>query len=969
MTDGTERKDSGAKDGGQPRNKLTLTRTTNAGAVRQSFPHGKGKTVAVEVVEKRVIRPPGAPGGPPRAAGAGASAPRAGGAAAAKPAPAGSQSEQELAKRRAMLAANKDAETERLRREEEKAAQRQRLLEAQQRAAQGGSSAEAEAPAPVVVEAPAARQSVEPPAVEVAPTPAPEPEPQPEPQAEVVAAPEPAPAPEPPPAPTKLKILTPAPPQEPAPASADAAAPAPAVPRAPRIGDVVPRNIIQPIARPERGEPQAERGGNAGASGGSNAGGGNANQQARSGGQGGGQSGGQSGNQGGGQNAGQGGGGLARLVDSKAIRREPIVPVTKAKPPREQQFRGKLTLDMVERMNEGDDERARSLSSVRRAREKEKQRRSQAGQQEQKVSRDVVIPEMITVADLANRMAMRGNDVIRFLFKQGTIVTLNAMLDADTAQIVAEEFGHTVKRVAETDIEEGLVGGIDDDGDLAARPPVVTVMGHVDHGKTSLLDALRQTDVAAGEAGGITQHIGAYQVRLKGGQRVTFLDTPGHAAFSSMRARGAQVTDIVVLVVAADDGVMPQTIEAITHAKAAKAPIVVAVNKIDKPDAQPEKVLNELLRYEIVPESMGGDVPVVNVSALKRTGLEDLVETILLQAEVMDLRANPDRPAEGVVVEAKLDRGRGPVATVLVKRGTLKRGDIVIAGAQWGRVRKIVNERDQELALAGPAEPVEIMGLEGAPDPGDVMVVVDSEARAREVTSYRQRIRREKAAAPTARVSLEQLMARKDVGAKELSLVIKADVQGSAEAISGALEKMSTDEVRARIVASTVGAINESDVLLAKASNAPIIGFNVRASKEARDLAERENVEIRYYAIIYDVIDDVKGVMSGLLAPIQRETFLGNAQILEVFQITKVGRVAGCRVTEGKMQRGARIRLLRENVVIHEGGKLNTLKRFKDDVNEVANGQECGMSFENYQDIKPGDLIECYLLETVQRTL
>jgi translation initiation factor IF-2 len=907
MTDGTERKDTGAKDGAAPRSKLTLTRTTNAGAVRQSFPHGKGKTVAVEVVEKRVIRTPGAPGAPLRTQ-AGAAArptPASSPAAPAKPAAptpssappsAGGLSEQEMAKRRAALAASKDAESDRLRREEEKALQRQRLLEAQQRAAQSAQ--------PQVVEA-------------VEPEPEPEPEPvvevQPEPVIEVAPVVEAAPQLEPQ-APTA---------------------------RTPRIGDVVPRNIItprtpEPAAAPSAPGARAPGGG----------GGGNTNT-----------------------GGGGGGGGGARLVDAKTLRREPIVPATKTKPAREQQFRGKLTLDMVERMNEGDDERARSLSSVRRAREKEKQRRTAAGQQEQRVSRDVIIPEMITVADLANRMAMRANDVIRFLFKQGTVVTLNAMLDADTAQIVAEEFGHTVKRVAETDVEEGLGGADDAPEQLAPRPPVVTVMGHVDHGKTSLLDALRQTDVAAGEAGGITQHIGAYQVRLKDGQRVTFLDTPGHAAFSSMRARGAQVTDIVVLVVAADDGVMPQTIEAINHAKAANATIVVAVNKIDKPEAQPEKVLNELLRYEIVPESMGGDVPVVNVSALKRIGLEDLVETILVQAEVMDLKANPDRPAEAVVVEAKLDRGRGPVATVLVKRGSLKRGDIVIAGAQWGRVRKIVNERDQELAIAGPSEPVEIMGLEGAPDPGDSLVVVENEARAREVTTYRQRIRREKAAAPTARVSLEQMMARKDAGAKEMSLVIKADVQGSAEAIATALDKLGTDEVKARIVAATVGAINESDVLLAKASNAPIIGFNVRASKEARDLAERENVEIRYYAIIYDVIDDVKGVMSGLLAPIQRETFLGNAQILDVFQIARIGRVAGCRVTEGKMQRGARIRLVRDNVVIHEGGKLNTLKRFKDDVNEVPNGQECGMSFENYQDIKPGDLIECYLLETVQRSL
>jgi translation initiation factor IF-2 len=654
----------------------------------------------------------------------------------------------------------------------------------------------------------------------------------------------------------------------------------------------------------------------------------------------------------------------------------PVAPVKPAKPTRGEPLRraGKLTLDMVERMTEGDDEKVRSLAAMRRAREKERERRMGAmrGQDSGKVVRDVVVPEVITVQELANRMAERVADVVKYLMKQGQMVRVNDTLDADTAELIVTDFGHSVKRVAESDIEIGLEGDADAPETLTPRPPVVTVMGHVDHGKTSLLDSLRQSDVAAGEAGGITQHIGAYQVRLKDGQRVTFLDTPGHAAFSSMRARGAQVTDIVVLVVAADDGVMPQTIEAINHAKAAGVPMIVAVNKIDKPDAKPERVVNELLQHEIVAESLGGETQIVNVSAIKRTGLDDLVETILLQAEILDLKANPDRSAEAVVVEAKLDRGRGPVATVLVQRGTLKRGDIVVAGAAWGRVRALVNERGQQISAAGPSEPAEIMGLEGVPDPGDQLVVVENENRAREVVEYRQRVKREKAGVGGGgpRASLEQMMARfKDNTAKELPVVIKADVQGSAEAISGALEKLGTEEVRARVLQSTVGAINEADITLAKASGAPVIGFNVRASKEARDLAEREGVEIRYYAIIYDVIDDIKGVMSGMLAPIQRETFLGTSRVLEVFQISKIGRVAGCRVEEGKMQRGARIRLLRDNVVIHEGGKLNTLKRFKDDVNEVQTGQECGMSFENYQDIKQGDVVECYLLETVQRSL
>jgi translation initiation factor IF-2 len=654
--------------------------------------------------------------------------------------------------------------------------------------------------------------------------------------------------------------------------------------------------------------------------------------------------------------------GARRGAAGKAVSR------TKGEPKRRE---GRLTIQAV--AGDGDTaERMRSLASVRRAREREKEKRTKGvgGADQARVAREVVIPDAITVQDLAQRMATRSVDIIKYLMRQGTMLTINDVLDADTAELIASEFGHTVKRVSESDVETGFLAEEDVADDTQPRPPVVTVMGHVDHGKTSLLDALRAADVAGGEAGGITQHIGAYQVRLPNGERVTFLDTPGHAAFSAMRMRGANVTDIVVLVVAADDGVMPQTIEAINHARAAGAPIIVAVNKMDKPDANPTRVINELLQHEVVVESLGGETQLIEVSALKKTGLDQLIEAILLQAEVMDLRANPDRAAEGVIIEAKLDRGRGPVATVLVERGTLKRGDIVVAGQAWGKVRALVNERGEQIPAAGPSEPVEILGLDQAPPPGEPFATVENEARARELTEYRIRQRREKQiGAPTASASLAEMMAKlQNKQVKELALVIKADVQGSAEAIAGSLEKLGNEEVRARIIHSGVGAITESDVQLAKGSGAPIVGFNVRASKQARDLAEREGVEIRYYAIIYDLIDDLKGVLSGMLSPIQRETWLGNATVLEVFNITKVGNVAGCRVTEGVVRRGAKVRVIRDNVVITEMGTLNNLKRFKDDVAEVISGQECGMNYSS-QDIKPGDVIECFTVETVARTL
>jgi len=628
--------------------------------------------------------------------------------------------------------------------------------------------------------------------------------------------------------------------------------------------------------------------------------------------------------------------------------------------------RGRLTL--VTALN-ADEERERSVAAFRRRVQRMTGHRQT--EQKEKLLREVTIPETITIQELANRMAERAVDVIRLLMKQGQMVKITDVIDADTAQLIAEEMGHTVKRVAESDVEEGLFDVPDDPATLEPRPPVVTIMGHVDHGKTSLLDAIRSANVVSGEAGGITQHIGAYQVTAPSGAKITFIDTPGHAAFTAMRARGAKVTDIVVLVVAADDGVMPQTIEAINHAKAAKVPLIVAINKIDKPDAKPERVRTELLQHEVQVESMGGEVLEVEVSALKKLNLDKLLETIGLQAELLDLKAAVDRPAEGTVIEAKLDRGRGPVATVLVQRGTLKVGDIIVAGAESGRVRALVSDTGAAVQKAGPAMPVEVLGFNGTPEAGDRLAVVENEARAREITDYRARQKREKMAARSTgmRGSLEQMMSQlKTAGRKEFPLVVKADVQGSLEAIVGALDKLGTEEVGARILHAGVGGISESDVTLAEAFNAAIIGFNVRAHKEASEAADRAGIEIRYYNIIYDLVDDVKKAMSGLLAPTLRETMLGNAVILEIFNVSKVGKVAGCRVTDGTVERGANVRLIRDNVVIHEG-KLSQLKRFKDDAKEVLAGQECGMAFESYQDMRVGDVIECYRVETIQRTL
>jgi translation initiation factor IF-2 len=647
-----------------------------------------------------------------------------------------------------------------------------------------------------------------------------------------------------------------------------------------------------------------------------------------------------------------------------APKAEVRVPKTKAAEP---DHRHKLTV--VSALTSDDsDSRARSMAATRRR--QEKFRRSQMQEVREKISREVILPETISIQELASRMAERAVDLVKYLMKQGQMMTPGDIIDADLAELLAAEFGHTVKRVADSDVEEGFFNVIDDHGDKKSRAPVVTIMGHVDHGKTSLLDAIRKTNVVSGEAGGITQHIGAYQIE-RNGQKITFIDTPGHAAFTAMRARGAQATDIAILVVAADDAVMPQTIESINHAKAAGVPIIVAINKVDKHDADPQKVRTGLLQHEVFVESLGGETLDVEVSAKTGLGLEKLLEAILLQSEVLELKANPDRPAEGVVIEAKLEKGRGSVATVLIQAGTLRIGDIIVAGSEWGRVRALVTDKGDHVKEALPSMPIEVLGLQGPPQAGDRLAVVDSEARAREISDYRQHKNREKVVAKQAgsRGSLEQMMTQlSSAGTKEFPLLIKGDVQGSIEAIAGALDKISTDEVRARIIHSGAGAITESDISLASASNAAIIGFNVRANAQARDAAAKEGIEIRYYNIIYDLTDDVKAAMSGLLTPERRETFLGNAEILEVFNITKVGKVAGCRVTDGKVERGMGVRLLRDNVVIHEG-KLKTLKRFKDEVLEVQTGQDCGMAFEGYEDLRQGDIIECFRVESIKRSL
>ncbi len=628
---------------------------------------------------------------------------------------------------------------------------------------------------------------------------------------------------------------------------------------------------------------------------------------------------------------------------------------------------GKLTLNQA--LSGGEGGRQRSLAAMKRKQERARQKAMGGQVEREKVVRDVKLPEAIVVSELANRMAERVADVVKSLMNNGIMATQNQTIDADTAELIIEEFGHKVVRVSDADVEDVIDTVEDKAEDLATRAPVITIMGHVDHGKTSLLDAIRNAKVVAGEAGGITQHIGAYQV-TQDGKELTFLDTPGHAAFTSMRARGAQVTDIVVLVVAADDAVMPQTIEAINHAKAAQVPMIVAINKVDKPDANPDKVRTDLLQHEVIVEKLSGDVQDVEVSAIKGTGLDELLEAISLQAEILELKANPERAASGAVIEAQLDVGRGPVATVLVQNGTLRQGDIFVVGEQWGKVRALVDDQGKRVKEAGPSVPVEVLGLNGTPEAGDVLNVVDTEAQAREIAEYREKAAKEKRAAAGAATTLEQLMAKAkdDENVEELPILVKADVQGSAEAIVQAMDKIGNDEVRVRVLHSGVGAITETDVGLAEASGAPVFGFNVRANASARNTANQKGVEIRYYSVIYDLVDDVKAAASGLLSAEVRETFIGYAEIREVFKVSGVGKVAGCLVTEGVARRSAGVRLLRDDVVIHEG-TLKTLKRFKDEVAEVQSGQECGMAFENYEDIRPGDVIEIFTREEVERTL
>ena len=649
-----------------------------------------------------------------------------------------------------------------------------------------------------------------------------------------------------------------------------------------------------------------------------------------------------------------------RQVDDTPSRRP--APARRDGPGRRQS--GKMTITQA--LSGDEQRRQRSLASVRRQREKARMRDDQP---QVKQVRDVIIPDTISVTELANRMAERTADVVKELMKLGVMATATQTVDGETAELIAQELGHRAQRVSDSDVESGLEGADDDEASLKPRPPVVTVMGHVDHGKTSLLDAIRRTDVAAGESGGITQHIGAYQINTASGNLITFIDTPGHEAFTEMRSRGANITDIVILVVAADDSVMMQTVEAINHAKAAGCPVIVAVNKCDKPEADPKRVRNDLLQHEIITEDFGGDVLCVDVSAISGQGLDKLEEAIMLQAELLELKANPDRAATGVVVEAKVERGRGSVATLLVQRGTLKQGDIFVIGAESGRVRALLDDRGKTLKMALPGQPVEILGLNGTPMAGDSCVVVETEARAREIAEYRTRQIKEREAARGARGSVEQMLSAIAAGeAEELPVVIKTDVHGSLEAIRVALEKLGTDQVKVRILSSGVGAISESDISLSSASNAIVIGFNVRAIPQARDLAKRDGVEIRYHSIIYELIDEVKAAMDGLLSPDTQEDFIGYAEIRQVFGVSKVGKVAGCYVTEGVIKRGCKVRLLRDNVVIHEGS-LKTLKRFKDEVKDVREGFECGMGFENYSDIQEGDMIECFELREVARTL
>ncbi len=916
MSEGNDQEGGKGRLSLRPSGQLGLGRTVDAGSVRQSFSHGRSKVVQVEVRKKRAPLPnPAAAAGapPPRPMGA-PPAPRGPGPAA-RPAPGAGRAltESELAARQKAVqeqqkeAARREAE----RREQEKISILSQAEENRRREEEARNAAEEDAKRQREDEE---RARIEAEAKRVADAKA---------AAAAVAAaaagrsveeePEPAPAPAVTArAPAGAQPVRPA---APAPAAAATAAKKPAAPGTPSAADAANETLrLRPGVRAEEDDDRAVR------------------------------------------RPGPGG---------VPARRPPVVAPKKGVDDRRRAGR----IDVQAAIEGDDDIKSRSLASVRRQRERERRQaeleRLRADQV--KVVRDVVLPDSITVQELANRMAARTPDVIKALMRMGVMATITQSLDADTAELVVEEFGHRARRVSENDVETGLAGAEDIDSDLQTRPPVVTIMGHVDHGKTSLLDALRSTDVAGGEAGGITQHIGAYQVETAAGNRITFIDTPGHEAFTAMRSRGASVTDIVVLVVASDDGVMPQTIEAIKHAQAANAPLIIAINKMDKHDANPARVRQELLQYDVVVEEMGGETQDVEVSALKRTGLDKLEEAIMLQAELLDLRANPDRGAEGSVIESRLDRGRGPVATILVQKGTLNQGEIVVAGGEWGRVRAMLDDKGRNLKVAGPSMPVEILGLSGVPSAGEPFVVVENESRAREITEFRNRRQRDRTAGANtlARGTLDQMLARIQAGEqKEVAIIIKADVQGSSEAIQATVLKLAHEEVRVRVLLASVGQITESDVQLAKASSAVIVAFNVRATSQAREMAQRDGVDIRYFSIIYDVSDDVEKMVRGKVAPKAREKFLGYAEIRQVFNITKTGKVAGCMITEGLVKRGTGVRLLRDNVVIH-AGELTQLKRFKDDVREVARGYECGLSFANFQDLQVGDVVECFEVEMV----
>ncbi|MCJ2109660.1 translation initiation factor IF-2 [Methylobacterium sp. E-025] len=957
-----------------PAKPLSLKRPIEQGTVRQSFSHGRSKQVVVETVKRRVIGAAPAPVAPIAAPTRVAPPPPP---VAPRPAQRSASgvvlrtlSEQESSARAAALADAQRREQE-ARRQAEAAAEAQRAQaaaeEREREAAAAAKRAEEarrqEEEKQRAAEAAAAAAEARA-AAEAAPAKAPEPAAAPAQASDQVAAPAAAPvaaapaAAKPAPAPRPAAAATPVAPQAARPA-AGAARPAPAAARPPLTARPTPaeprKTITADVRKPQnlnfmaRPAPAPEPEKSASPTTAARPAGTAARPAGR-------------------PAANEDESETKRVIRRPGMPLKIITPPKTPKQPGGDRNRGRLTIATA---TSGEDERTRSIASFRRR--QQRMSGSRQVEQKEKLSREVTIPETITIQELANRMSERAVDVIRLLMKQGEIHKITDVIDSDSAQLIAEEMGHTVRRVAESDVEEGLTSDEPDlDEDLDPRPPVVTIMGHVDHGKTSLLDAIRKENVVEGEAGGITQHIGAYQVASPSGDMITFIDTPGHAAFTSMRARGAKVTDIVVLVVAADDGVMPQTIEAIQHAKAAGVPLILAINKIDKPEANPQRVRTELLQHDIQVESMGGETLEFEVSAKTGDGLPDLLEGLQLQAEIMNLRANEKRDGEGTVIEAKLDRGRGPVATVLVQRGTLFTGDIVVAGAEWGRVRALIDDQGENIQYAGPSVPVEVLGFNGTPDAGDRVIVVPSEARAREVTEYRARTKRERQNARTggANRSLVDMMRdlKEGAGRKELPVIIKGDVQGSVEAISGALEKLGNDEVSARILLAGVGGITESDVTLATASKAVVIGFNIRAHKEARELAERNDVEIRYYNIIYDLVDDIKATLSGMLPPTLREERLGEAFIQEIFEVSKVGKVAGCRVSDGVVQRGAHVRLIRDSVVIHEG-KLSTLKRFKDDVKEVTSGQDCGMAFENFENMRAGDTIECYRVEEIRRTL